>query len=131
VPVILAGALTSPRGFVENVIRFPLGLANVHSPAASPLLGQVLTTMFPGERRLVTALLALGGVAVVAAILWYRPPRTVAAVAGMTAFVLLLATLLAPATRFGYLIYPANLAAWAAAMSGSAKFSLGRSVQTT
>ncbi len=117
VPVTLIGLFTSPRGFFENVVRFPLGLASVRSPAASPLLGQVLTTLLPGDRRLVTMLLAVAGAVVVVGLLVYRSPRTVAAVAGMTAFVLLLATLLAPATRFGYLIYPANLAVWAAALS--------------
>ena len=112
-PVILFGALTNPRGFFENVVRFPLGLAHVRSPAASPLLGQMLTNLFPSERRVITALLGLVGVAIVAVVLARRPPRTPAAVAGFTAFALALATVLAPATRFGYLIYPANLAVWA------------------
>ncbi len=42
--MIGVGFLTSPAAFVENVIRFPLGLTSVKSPAASPLLGQVLVT---------------------------------------------------------------------------------------
>ncbi|HVB05787.1 MAG TPA: glycosyltransferase 87 family protein [Acidimicrobiales bacterium] len=116
-PVILLGVLTSPEGFLVNVVRFPLGLASVRSPAASPLLGQVLTTIFPSHRRLITGLLAAVGALLVLALLYRRPPRSVAGVAGVTAFALLLATLLAPATRFGYLIYPANLAAWAVALS--------------
>jgi Glycosyltransferase family 87 len=116
-PITLLGYLSGRRGFVENVIRFPLGLGAVRSPAASPLLGQFLTASFPGERRLITALLGLAGLVALAGVLRRFPPHTTAAAAGAAAFALLLATVLAPATRFGYLIYPANLALWAGALA--------------
>jgi hypothetical protein len=99
-------------------VKFPLGLAHVKSPAASPLLGQFLTTIFPGSQRAVTAgLLAVGAVAV-AVIAWRMPPTTPFAAARLTGLALLLATVLAPATRFGYLIYPANLLTWAYLLVG-------------
>jgi hypothetical protein len=115
-PVLALGFASNPHGFIENVVRFPLGLAAVRSPAASPLLGQVLTTLFPSARPLLTALLGAVGVAVMALTLRRFPPMSAAATAGLCAFGLLLATVLAPATRFGYLIYPANLALWALAL---------------
>ncbi len=118
VPVIGVGFVTSPGAFVENVIRFPLGLTSVKSPAASPLLGQVLVTTFPDHRRLVTAVLVVIGLALVAYGLRRWTPRTPAAVVRFTAWAMLLATLLAPATRFGYLMYPANLFVWAYLLEG-------------
>ena len=45
--------------------------------------------------------------------LWRRPPRDAAGVASVTGWVMLVAILLAPATRVGYLLYPINLFLWA------------------
>ncbi len=118
VPVIGAGFLTNPGAFIENVLRFPLGLTAVKSPAASPLLGQVLVTIFPGHRGLVTMVLLALGLALVAYGLRRWTPRTPATVVRFTAWAMLLATVLAPATRFGYLMYPANLFVWAYLLDG-------------
>jgi len=109
VPVIGVGYLTGPAAFVENVILFPLGLTAVKSPAASPLLGEVLVRAFPDHRKLIVAVLVLCALALVAYGLRRFTPRTPAQVVRFTAWAMLLATLLAPATRFGYLMYPANL----------------------
>ena len=111
-PALIYGFFSAPGPFLNNAVRFPLGLANLHSPAASPLLGHVLTTVFPDDRRVVTAVLGVIGVALMLAYLSRHLPRTVAAVSMTTAVALLVATVLAPATRFGYLIYPANLFVW-------------------
>ena len=46
-----------------------------------------------------------------------RPPRTAAAVALISGYGLLAAILLMPATRFGYLLYPVALLAWAPALA--------------
>ncbi len=118
VPVIGVGFATSPGAFFENVIRFPLGLAAVKSPAASPLFGQVLVTVFPDHRRLITAVLVVVAVGLVAYGLRRWMPRTPAAAVRFTAWAMLLATVLAPATRFGYLMYPANLFVWAYLLEG-------------
>ena len=42
-------ALRNPSAFVDNVIRFPLGLAGVSSPAASALPGHILVSRLPGH----------------------------------------------------------------------------------
>lgn len=117
-PVIGAGIASSPAAFIENVIRFPLGLASVKSPAASPLLGQVLVNLLPHEKRLITSTLVLLGAVIVLWTLRRWPPRSAGAVARMAAFAMGVATVLAPATRFGYLIYPVNLVVWGWLLDG-------------
>jgi hypothetical protein len=119
VPCVLAGLVGNVHAFVDNAIRFPLGLTNVKSPAASPLVGQLLVTLLPHSRRLVTAILAFVGCAIVGYALWKFRPSTVVAVTKFSAFVLCVATVLAPATRFGYLIYPTVLFVWAYVLTGS------------
>jgi len=113
VPVILPVALRNPSAFIDNVIRYPLGLAGVSSPAASALPGHILVTAFPAVRRpyLVTA--GVIGLAVLLRRLVRNPPRDAAAVSLLTGWVMLVAILLAPATRIGYLLYPINLFVWA------------------
>ncbi len=112
-PVVLPVALRNPSAFVDNVIRFPLGLAGVSSPAASALPGHILVATFPGIHRIyVAAIVVVGG----AALVWRlrrRPPQNAAQVAGLTGWVMLIALLVAPATRVGYLLYPINLFVWA------------------
>jgi hypothetical protein len=127
-PAFLAGAvglpllallpplLVSPDGFVENVIRFPLGHGQVTSPAQSPFPGYLISTGLPGGRLLAAGLLGLAALAI-AAHLARRPPRTAAAAAAICGYGLLVAILLMPSTRFGYLLYPAALLVWAAALS--------------
>jgi len=112
VPVLAAGLVPDPRAFLVNVVRFPLGLARVASPAASPMVGQVLANALPHERRLVTILLAVAVLAIVLGALARLRPRDPADVARLSALALSVATLLAPATRFGYFIYPVNLLVW-------------------
>ena len=120
VPVVGSAFAAAPASFFENVIRFPLGLAGVHSPAASPLLGEVLVSVFPHDRSLITAVMLAIGLVLVAYGLRRFTPRTPADVARFTGFAMLLATLLTPATRFGYLIYPANLFVWGYLLDGFA-----------
>ncbi len=109
VPIVAVGALPNPAAFFVNVVKFPLGIAKVHSPAASPLIGEVLVSIFPHDRRAITFALLAVGLVLIACGLKRFTPRTPAQVARFTAWALLLATALLPATRFGYLIYPANL----------------------
>jgi len=49
--------------------------------------------------------------------LWKRTPSSPQTAAGFSGLAMLLATLLAPATRFGYLIYPLDLLTWAVLLS--------------
>jgi len=117
VPVLGVGVGLAPHAFILNAIRFPLGLTKVKSPAASPLLGQELVTLFPAAKpELITMLTLLGLAAVGYGLLKWMPtnPQRAAAFCGLA---MLLATLLAPATRFGYLIYPLDLLTWAVLLS--------------
>ncbi|MFF5263157.1 glycosyltransferase 87 family protein [Actinomadura viridis] len=104
-------ALADPAGMFHNTVRFPLGLAAVSSPAGSPLPGRLLADLGPyghaaALAALVTAALAMG------ASLLVRPPAGARAAAYRLALGLLLATALMPASRWGYLVYPAVLALW-------------------
>jgi hypothetical protein len=104
VPVLAA----NPAAFVEHVLRFPAGLAAARSPAASPLPGHLIASTGPTGHLTALALL---GVAAVGVAVWLavRPPKSTTDAALRAAVALGAATLLAPATRFGYLIYPAAL----------------------
>jgi Glycosyltransferase family 87 len=112
-PVVLPVALRNPSAFIDNVIRFPLGLAGVSSPAASALPGHILVSALPGYHRVYVVVLGIAGIALVARFLIKKPPGDAAAVATFTGWVMLVAILLAPATRVGYLLYPINLFVWA------------------
>jgi hypothetical protein len=116
VATLLPVVLVDPAAVVENVLVYPFGRGLVTSPAASPLPGHLLATGVPGGRTIALGLLLLAAAAI-AAWLLRRPPRTAATVAAVCATGLLAATLLLPATRFGYLLYPAAFAVWAAALA--------------
>jgi MYXO-CTERM domain-containing protein len=112
-PVVAPVALRNPSAFVDNVIRFPLGLAGVSSPAASALPGHILVSAIPSSHRIYVAVVGVIGIAVLAVLLKKRPPRDAAQLAAFTGWVMLIAILVAPATRVGYLLYPINLFVWA------------------
>ncbi|HWE88584.1 MAG TPA: glycosyltransferase 87 family protein [Pseudonocardiaceae bacterium] len=97
--------LVDPANFVEQVIRFPIGLGRAHSPAASPLPGNLLARLGPGGHIATLALLILAGLAM-AVWLIRRPPRSAGDAALRTAIGIATAIILAPATRYGYLAYP-------------------------
>ncbi|MGQ4713362.1 hypothetical protein ACUN22_06735 [Streptomyces anulatus] len=112
--LVLPAALRDPGAFRTHVVDFPLGLTGAVSSAASPLPGHLLATQLPGGRTL--ALLLLGVSALLLAVsLLVRPPATTTAAAARLALGLLLAIAFMPATRFGYLVHPLVLAAWALA----------------
>ncbi len=106
------GLASDPVPFIDNAFRFPLGLTKLASPAASPLLGHEIASLFPGHRTLIAGMMALLAVVVCVGYLRRFPLLTVADAARASAVALLLATVLAPTTRFGYLIYVANLLVW-------------------
>jgi Glycosyltransferase family 87 len=105
VAVIWPGPLTA------NTIEFPLGLADVKSAAASPLPGHVLADTGHIGHLIAVGLLVLAGAAIAGSLV-VRPPKTVPAAVWRLAIGLTLMFLLAPATRFGYFIYPATLLLW-------------------
>ena len=111
-PVALAGFLAGPRRFVANVVLFPLGLSGVASPAGSALPGHIIVSAVPSIHRIFPVVCALVGVVVLVLYLRRRPPHDAAEVCKVAGWVLLVAILLAPATRIGYLIYPLNFFVW-------------------
>ncbi len=101
VPVLLA----DPQAFVEHLIKFPAGMGVVTSPAASPLPGYLIASIGPAGKVLAFVLLGMAAVAMLGW-LYRRPPVTgnealLRIAVGLGAF-----TLLTPATRYGYLVYP-------------------------
>lgn len=97
---------------VNNVIKFPAGIASLGSPAASPLPGHILAGLWKGYPKIAFAI----GIAVgIASLIWiiYRTPKVHTGASWISALILFIAILIAPATRVGYLLYPVDLAAWA------------------
>ena len=113
VPAVLPSALSNLPAFVDNVVRFPLGLAGISSPAASPLLGHVVVTAFPGLKHVFPLAVAGVGIGALGWVLARRTPRSPAALARLLGWAFLIAILLAPATRIGYFLYPFDFFVWA------------------
>ena len=104
-------AVLGPRALVQNTISFPLGLASIKSQAVSPLPGRLLVETGQAGHLIAVALLALACLGLIAS-LAIRPPRTVPTATWRIVIGLSLMFVLAPATRFGYFLYPAGLLAW-------------------
>ncbi|HWG99249.1 MAG TPA: glycosyltransferase 87 family protein [Pilimelia sp.] len=117
---LLPAAVADAEALADNVIGFPLGDALVTSPARSPLPGYLLAAHLPAGRVLAVVLLLAAGAAIAVRLLT-RPPATAAAAAAVCAYGLLAAILLMPATRFGYLLYPAAFAAWLPALAAAGR----------
>ena len=113
IPVVLPTVAENVPAFVDNVVRFPLGLAGVSSPAGSPLIGHWVVSLFPGIHRAFTVTVAGAGVLALAYVLARRRPSTPAALARLVGWVMTVAILLAPATRVGYFLYPVDFFVWA------------------
>ncbi len=124
--MVVPVALRNPSAFVDNVIRFPLGLAGVSSPAASALPGHILVSAFPGSHRIYVAVIGAVGIALVVWFLRRKPPGNAAELATFAGWVMLVAILVAPATRVGYLLYPINLFVWAWMLRRSEDPAIGR-----
>jgi hypothetical protein len=112
VPVVVPYVVSGPWAFFDNVVLFPLGLSGVTSPAASPLPGHLIVSAFPWLHRALPVTVGFVGGAALGLYLWRRPPRTTAEVCRVGGVVMAVATLLAPATRIGYLLYPINFFVW-------------------
>ena len=104
-------ALADPYAFLQNTVLFPLGLTKYKTPAASPLPGHLLAeTGMAGHWAAVGLLIAAGvGFAVWLVV---RPPTDARAAAWRLALGLTAMFTLAPATRWGYYVYPIGLVGW-------------------
>jgi hypothetical protein len=118
--LVLPVLLVDPAAFVEHVILFPAGLGEASSPAASPLPGNLIARL--GSVGHVASLAVLA-TAACALTVWLvvRPPRDPADVMLRTAAGLGTAIILAPATRWGYLVYPLALTGAMLAFSTTAR----------
>ena len=103
--------LANPYSFLQNTVLFPLGLTKQKTPAASPLPGHLLADTGMAGHWAAVGLLAVAGVAFV---VWLiaRPPRDTRAAAWRLAVGLTAMFTLAPATRWGYFVYPIGLVGW-------------------
>jgi Glycosyltransferase family 87 len=116
-------SLTAPAALFQNTVLFPLGFTRYQTPADSPLPGHLLADTGPAGRWIAicllgTAILALGASLVV------RPPADIRAAAWRLAVSLALVFTLAPASRWGYFVYPAALLGFVS-MTGSERGSRG------
>jgi Glycosyltransferase family 87 len=103
--------LASPYSFLQNTVLFPLGLTKHKTPAASPLPGHLLADTGMAGHWAAVGLLAAAGVAFVVWLI-VRPPRDTRAAAWRLAVGLTAMFTLAPATRWGYFVYPIGLIGW-------------------
>jgi hypothetical protein len=110
---VLVGPVAAlwPGALTVNTVLFPLGLTKSASPAASPLPGHLLADTGHVGHLIAVGLLMLAGL-IIAASLVVRPPRDVPAATRRLIIGLSLMFALAPATRFGYFLYPLGLLAW-------------------
>jgi Glycosyltransferase family 87 len=111
--LVLVGpfAVLQPESLVKNTISFPLGLASVASQAVSPLPGHLIAETGHIGRLCVIAALILVALAIAASLI-FRPPKTVPAAVTRLVVALTVMFVLAPATRFGYFIYPGAILVW-------------------
>ncbi|HJY94466.1 MAG TPA: glycosyltransferase 87 family protein [Streptosporangiaceae bacterium] len=103
--------LANPYTFLQNTVLFPLGLTKHKTPAASPLPGHLLADTGMAGHWAAVGLLAAAGVAFVVWLI-VRPPRDARAAAWRLAVGLTAMFTLAPATRWGYFVYPIGLIGW-------------------
>ncbi|TDV36074.1 glycosyltransferase 87 family protein [Actinophytocola oryzae] len=128
--LVLPVLLEDPAAFVEHVILYPAGLGEAGSPAASPLPGHLIAQLGPVGHAVSLALLAAAACAIT---VWLvvRPPRDPADVMLRTATGLGTAIVLAPATRWGYLVYPLAMAGAMLAFSAATPATRKEGTRTT
>ncbi|MFN2590760.1 MAG: glycosyltransferase 87 family protein [Actinomycetota bacterium] len=97
--------------FLEDAVRFPLGLGKGESAAGTPTLGALIAAV-AGDAVAVVVL--LGAIGVVAVWAGRRMDAGPAGAARGAALVWAVAFVLAPVARFGYVVYPVNLFLWSA-----------------
>lgn len=106
--------LRAPAAFMSNVFAFPLGLAGVTSPAASPLPGHVLTEWLPVLGHVLAPVAFLVGGYFVAKYLRRHWPINLSQLLAVLAASFVVLICVASAVRVGYVIYPLNFALWSA-----------------
>ncbi|HXW88251.1 MAG TPA: hypothetical protein VEJ42_08320 [Streptosporangiaceae bacterium] len=108
VAVTAPASVAAPGALFENTVLFPLGMARYQTEADSPLPGHLLAVTGAAGRWAAIGLLCAAGVAMVASLV-VRPPADIRAAAWRLALTLALVFAVAPASRWGYFVYPAAL----------------------
>ena len=113
VPIAVDGPVlfTQPAAVVSNTILFPLGLTKIKSPAASFLPGHLIAEAWGPGHLVAIGLVLLAGLGVAVSLV-LRPPRDERAAGWRLVTGLVLMFAFAPASRFGYAVYPLGLACW-------------------
>jgi len=101
--------------FVEDTILFPLNAGQGESAAGTPTIGSLLLDLFPSQRSGITVILVSVILGAVGFLLVSGRGASISEACMRAAGAFLVASALAPAARVGYLVYPANLIAWAIA----------------
>jgi hypothetical protein len=109
--VTAPAALANPYSFLQNTVLFPLGLSKHKTPAASPLPGHLLANTGMTGHWIAVGLLVAAGLAFAVSLI-VRPPLDARAAAWRLAIGLTAMFTLAPATRWGYFVYPLALVGW-------------------
>lgn len=104
-------SLTAPAALFQNTVLFPLGMTRYQTEAASPLPGHLLAATGSVGRWAAIGLLCAASLAVGASLV-IKPPADTRAAALRLAVTLVTLVTLAPATRWGYFVYPAALLAF-------------------
>jgi hypothetical protein len=114
-PLVLVApfVLWNPAAFLEDAVRFPLGLGRQRSAAGTPTVGSILVRALPLPRAFVVALLVGAMAALAAWLLLWPATRTLRGAVFNAGLLYLAAMLLAPSGRAGYLLYPIDLLVWA------------------
>ena len=113
VPIAVDGPvlIAQPAAVVSNTILFPLGLTKIKSPAASFLPGHLIAEAWGPGHLVAIGLVLLAGLGVAASLV-LRPPRDERTAGWRLVTGLVLMFAFAPASRFGYAVYPLGLACW-------------------
>ncbi len=110
-------SVTAPAAFFQNTVLFPLGMTRYQTEAASPLPGHLLATTGPAGRWAAIGLLCAASL-MIGVSLVVKPPANTRAAASRLAVTLATLFTLAPASRWGYFIYPVALLAFVSMTSG-------------
>jgi hypothetical protein len=114
--VLTPFALWNPGAFVEDALKFPLGLGTGVSAAGTPTLGSLLADVLPAGRTVSAGVFVVAVLGAAGWLLARRPWPGARGAARSVAIVWVVAFVLAPSARFGYLAYQVNLFVWSAVL---------------
>jgi uncharacterized membrane protein len=111
--VVVPFVAWDPGAFVEDAVRFPLGLGTQPTPAEGLSAGSLMIRAFPEIRWALVFVILM--VLLVLTLRWLllAPPRSIPEAVAATGLLMAVAVVLAPAARIAYVVYPLDLLVWA------------------